>query len=280
MLDNFNFLNKTRWASRYGRFDPSANTQMRYTPECVSTKDGCLLLTAKPVDPSSNKGLPFVSGSIETKTDKEVLFSLSGNFRVVASIKLPKGKSSWCSLWLTGTRRKVEDGKEIGWPWCGEIDVFESNGCPDFLQMNTHSPRKGNPSKSQQQQRAYRAPFNTQDGFHLYKVEKLSDQTRFYVDNHLVHTVFYKDLHDPTPFTDPENEWILRLSHMVGGNFLEFPSGNKEFIDATKHIDSYPSSMEVDWIYTEQIRDLDLPKKSFWEVLEEFLLKILPNGIK
>lgn len=228
MLDNFNFLNKTRWAPRYGRFDPSANTQMRYTSECVSIKDGCLLLTAKPVDPSSNKGLPFVSGSIETKTDKEVLFSLSGNFRVAASIKLPKGKSSWCSFWLTGTRKKVEDGKEIGWPWCGEIDVFESNGCPDFLQMNTHSPRKGNPSKSQQQRRAYRTPFDTQDGFHLYKVEKFPDQIRFYVDNHLAHTVFYKDLHDPSPFTDPENEWVS-VSH----TWLEGTSSNSRV--ATKN---------------------------------------------
>jgi beta-1,3(4)-glucanase len=253
---------------------------MRYTPECVSVQNGVLSLTAKPVDPSTNKGQPFVSGSIETKTDKEVLFSLSGNFRVVASIKLPKGKSSWCSLWLTGTRKKVEGEEEIGWPWCGEIDVFESNGCPDFLQMNTHSPREGNPSKSQQQQRAYRAPFNTQDEFHLYKVEKFTDQIRFYVDDRLVHTVFYKDLYDPSPFTDPENEWVLRLSHMVGGKFLELPMGNKEFVDATKHIDSYPSSMEVDWIYTEQIREPLPPKRSFWEILEGFLWKILPKGIK
>lgn len=280
MLDNFNFLNESRWASRYGRFNSSDDTQMRYTPECVSVQNGVLSLTAKPVDPSTNKGQPFVSGSIETKTDKEVLFSLSGNFRVVASIKLPKGKSSWCSLWLTGTRKKVEGEEEIGWPWCGEIDVFESNGCPDFLQMNTHSPREGNPSKSQQQQRAYRAPFNTQDEFHLYKVEKLPDQIRFYVDDRLVHTVFYKDLYDPSPFTDPENEWVLRLSHMVGGKFLEFPMGNKEFVDATKHIDSYPSSMEVDWIYTEQIREPLPPKRSFWEILEGFLWRILPKGIK
>lgn len=280
MLDNFNFLNESRWSPQWGRFNSSDGTQMRYIPECVSTKDGCLLLTAKPVDPSTNKSQPFVSGSVETRTDKGVLFSLSGNFRVVASIKLPKGKSSWCSLWLTGTRKKIEDEREVGWPWCGEIDVFESNGCPDFLQMSTHSPRKGSPSKSQQQSRAYRAPFNTQDGFHLYKVEKFPDQIRFYVDDRLVHTVFYKDLYDPSPFTDPENEWVLCLSHMVGGNFLEFPGGNKEFVDATKHIDSYPSSMEVDWIYTEQVREPLPPKRSFWEVVEEFLLKFLPNGIR
>lgn len=280
MLDNFNFLNESRWAPRWGRFDPSADTQMRYTPECVTTQNGVLSLTAKSVDPSTNKGLPFVSGSIETRTDKEVLFSLSGNFRVVASIKLPKGRSSWCSLWLTGTRKKNEGGKEIGWPWCGEVDVFESNGQPDYLQMNTHSPREGNPSKSQQQQKVYRTPFNTQDGFHLYKVEKFSDQICFYVDDHLVHTVFYKDLYDSSPFTDPENEWVLRLSHMVGGKFLEFPAGDKTFVDATQHTDSYPSSMEVDWIYTEQIREPSPAKRSFWEVLEKFLWKILPEGIR
>lgn len=253
-------LNPNPWVPAYGAFDDGvgeggAATQMRYDPRNVIRHDEYVSLVAKSADPTVNKGKPFTSAAIETMTqpsaakpDRTPLFALSGEFRLIASLRLPRGLSSWSSLWLTGTRY---GGK---WPASGEIDVFEAKGhMPRYLQMNVHSPAAGDPGKSEQHKREVNVPFDTQAAFHIYMVEKYADHVAFYVDGVPVHTVMYSELHDPSPFTDPENTWVLRASHMVGGSFLESPDGDKTYVDATAHVASYPASFDVAWVCAEQI---------------------------
>lgn len=268
---NGNQLDTTKWGYQYGCFDPAQRSQVNYTdsPENVSVRDGYLNLTARysPTktkwdgtqiprtckDGSTTYDAPFTSGMITTKTkDGKVLYAAPGTgFYAEARIKLPTARSSWSSFWATGTKG--------GWPGNGEIDVFESKGYdPSFLMSNIHTPRAGNPKKTQQHQGMMHGDTATsQSEFHTYGVLKTSDAIEFYFDGQLTHRVKMQDMKGASnPFADPENNMVLKLNQMVGGSYLAKHDNwsDKTYVDATKFADDYKSAdgaastMYVDYV--------------------------------
>lgn len=266
-----NTLDTTKWGYQYGCFDPAQRSQVNYTdsPENVSVRDGYLNLTARysPTktkwdgtqiprtckDGSTTYDAPFTSGMITTKTkDGKVLYAAPGTgFYAEARIKLPTARSSWSSFWGTGTKG--------GWPGNGEIDVFESKGYdPSFLMSNIHTPRVGNPKKTQQHQGMMHGDTATsQSEFHTYGVLKTADAIEFYFDGQMTHRVKMQDMKGASnPFADPENGLVLKLNQMVGGSYLAKHDNwsDKTFVDATKFADDYKSAdgagstMYVDYV--------------------------------
>ena len=261
----------TKWGYQYGCFDPAQRSQVNYTdsPENVSVQDGYLNLTAR-YSPTKTKwdgaqiprtckdgstvyDAPFTSGMITTKTkDGTVLYAAPGTgFYAEARIKLPTARSSWSSFWATGTKG--------GWPGNGEIDVFESKGYdPSFLMSNIHTPRVGNPKKTQQHQGMMHGDTATsQSEFHTYGVLKTADAIEFYFDGALTHRVKMQDMKGASnPFADPENGLVLKLNQMVGGSYLAKHDNwsDKTFVDASKFADDYKSAdgagstMYVDYV--------------------------------
>ena len=253
-FDNFtgSGLDASKWSPVWGKFDPEKGTQMRFSDQNISARGGYLRLNGTVATGADAEKAPFLSGMVSTrKPDKgEVLFQAKGQFILSVRAKLPSAPSSWPGIWMTGTKGD--------WPACGEIDVLEAKGWqPKDYQVNTHSPRAGVPTKSQQNPKTYtkhlediNLPINTYNGqsdLNTYSVVKLNDRVDFYLDSTLIHTVKYSEMDDPTPFTDPENGWIIRLSHIIGGSFLEY-EGNREYVDATKHKDKYPSQMIIGFV--------------------------------
>lgn len=266
-----NKLDTTKWGYQYGCFDPAQRSQVNYTdsPENVSVQDGYLNLTAR-YSPTKTKwdgtqiartckdgstvyDAPFTSGMITTKTkDGTVLYAAPGTgFYAEARIKLPTARSSWSSFWGTGTKG--------GWPGNGEIDVFESKGYdPSFLMSNIHTPRVGNPKKTQQHQGMMHGNTATsQSEFHTYGVLKTADAIEFYFDGALTHRVKMQDMKGASnPFADPENNLVLKLNQMVGGSYLAKHDNwsDKTFVDASKFADDYKSAdgagstMYVDYV--------------------------------
>lgn len=266
-----NTLDTTKWGYQYGCFDPAQRSQVNYTdsPENVSVRDGYLNLTAR-YSPTKTKwdgtqiartckdgstvyDAPFTSGMITTKTkDGTVLYAAPGTgFYAEARIKLPTARSSWSSFWATGTKG--------GWPGNGEIDVFESKGYdPSFLMSNIHTPRVGNPKKTQQHQGMMHGDTATsQSEFHTYGVLKTSDAIEFYFDGQMTHRVKMQDMKGASnPFADPENGLVLKLNQMVGGSYLAKHDNwsDKTFVDASKFADDYKSAdgagstMYVDYV--------------------------------
>lgn len=254
-----NKLDTTKWGYQYGCFDPAQRSQVNYTdsPENVSVRDGYLNLTAR-YSPTKTKwdgtqisrtckdgstvyDAPFTSGMITTKTkDGKVLYAAPGTgFYAEARIKLPTARSSWSSFWATGTKG--------GWPGNGEIDVFESKGYdPSFLMSNIHTPRVGNPKKTQQHQGMMHGDTSTsQSEFHTYGVLKTADAIEFYFDGQMTHRVKMQDMKGASnPFADPENGLVLKLNQMVGGSYLAKHDNwsDKTFVDATKFADDYKSA--------------------------------------
>lgn len=266
-----NKLDTTKWGYQYGCFDPAQRSQVNYTdsPENVSVQDGYLNLTAR-YSPTKTKwdgtqiprtckdgstvyDAPFTSGMITTKTkDGKVLYAAPGTgFYAEARIKLPTARSSWSSFWGTGTKG--------GWPGNGEIDIFESKGYdPSFLMSNIHTPRVGNPKKTQQHQGMMHGDTSTsQSEFHTYGVLKTADAIEFYFDGQMTHRVKMQDMKGASnPFADPENGLVLKLNQMVGGSYLAKHDNwsDKTFVDATKFADDYKSAdgagstMYVDYV--------------------------------
>ena len=266
-----NTLDTTKWGYQYGCFDPAQRSQVNYTdsPENVSVRDGYLNLTAR-YSPTKTKwdgtqiartckdgstvyDAPFTSGMITTKTkDGKVLYAAPGTgFYAEARIKLPTARSSWSSFWATGTKG--------GWPGNGEIDIFESKGYdPSFLMSNIHTPRVGNPKKTQQHQGMMHGDTSTsQSEFHTYGVLKTADAIEFYFDGQMTHRVKMQDMKGASnPFADSENNLVLKLNQMVGGSYLAKHDNwsDKTFVDATKFADDYKSvdgagsTMYVDYV--------------------------------
>lgn len=268
--DEFNgtSLDTTKWGYQYGCFDPGQRSQAQYTDssENVSVHDGYLNLTAR-YSPTKTKwdgsqvprtckngsttyDAPFTSGMITTKkSDGEVLYAAPGSgFYAEARIKLPSARSSWSSFWGTGTKG--------GWPGNGEIDIFESKGYdPSYLMSNVHTPRVGNPKKTEQHQGMMQGDTaSSQSEFHTYGMLKTADAIEFYFDGKMTHRVRMSDIKGDNPFLDPENNLVLKLNHMVGGNYLTNANdwSDKTYVDATGFADDYKNAdgatMYVDYV--------------------------------
>lgn len=266
-------VDDSKWGYQYSCFDPKAKTQVHYTdsPENVNVSGGNLHLIARysPTREKWNKetkrmetvdrtctrtengqkieyAAPFTSAMIQTKDNKgNIMYAAQGDFYAEARIKLPKGRSSWSSFWMTGSKG--------GWPNNGEIDVFESKGWdPSYVQANVHTPRGSSPSKSEQHQGRFKGVDTTQSEFHTYGVEKSGDSVTFYLDGVRGHTVKYSELSGFNPFAVDGNGMVLRLNQMVGGTFLASDDGkNTEYVDATKYVSDYEgagSEMLVDYV--------------------------------
>ena len=244
-------LDTSKWSPVWGKFDPNKGTQMRFSDKNISVARGELKLTGTVAEGTDAEKAPFLSGMVSTrKPDKgEVLFQAKGQFILSVRAQMPFANPSWPGIWMTGTKGD--------WPACGEIDVLEAKGWQyaDY-QMNTHTPRAGEPTKSQQfaktlNKSGFSGTANIKDNSHTYSVVKLNDRVDFYFDATIVHTVRYSEMDDPTPFTDPENGWIIRLSHIIGGQFLDSggtEEGHDKYVDATKFKNNYPSSMYIDYV--------------------------------
>lgn len=261
-------LDTSKWGYQYGCFDPAQHSQAQYTdsPDNVAVHDGHLSLTAR-YSPTKTKwdgsqvprtckngdttyDAPFTSGMITTKTkDGKVLYAAPGTgFYAEARVKLPAGRSSWAAFWGTGTKG--------GWPANGEIDIFESKGYdPSFLMSNIHTPRAGNPKKTQQHQGAMHGDTATsQTEWHTYGLLKTADAIEFYFDGQMTHRVKMSDIKgESNPFADPDNNLVLKLNHMVGGSYLAKHDNwsDKTYVDATKYISDYEgagSEMLVDYV--------------------------------
>ena len=261
-------LDTSKWGYQYGCFDPAQHSQAQYTdsPDNVAVHDGHLSLTAR-YSPTKTKwdgsqvprtckngdttyDAPFTSGMITTKTkDGKVLYAAPGTgFYAEARVKLPAGRSSWAAFWGTGTKG--------GWPANGEIDIFESKGYdPSFLMSNIHTPRAGNPKKTQQHQGAMHGDTaSSQTEWHTYGLLKTADAIEFYFDGQMTHRVKMSDIKgESNPFADPDNNLVLKLNHMVGGSYLAKHDNwsDKTYVDATKYISDYEgagSEMLVDYV--------------------------------
>lgn len=223
--DEFNGANgsapdPTKWSFDIGGRNPNSELES-YTDRRanVQQRKGDLVITARKENFTGTDGVArqYTSARIRTKG----LFSQTyGRFE--ASIKLPLGKGIWPAFWMLGN-----DIDTVGWPKCGEIDIFENIGEPSTIYSTLHGPGYSGAH-------GISAKFALPDGqavntgFHLYAVEWAPDDIKFFLDNKLIAERTPADLPPGTRWVY-DHPFFIILNVAVGGAWPGDPDTTTKF---------------------------------------------------
>lgn len=190
--------------------------QQYYTEDNAVVENGVLKITAKA---ESINGFNYSSARLNT------LGKFGFNYgRIEFRAKMPFGGGTWPALWMMGT-----NFPEVGWPFCGEIDVMEHSGNDQGVVHGTvHFP--GNSGGNAIGQTTLVE--NVSEEFNLYTVEWDENHIKFAVNNQVYHTF---QNNSGLPFND---DFFIIMNVAMGGVFV----GN------TIDPNFVESSMEVDYI--------------------------------
>jgi beta-glucanase (GH16 family) len=137
-------------------------------------KNGALVIEAVfragHITPEGNK-FDFISGRIDTR--KKVEFTYGS---VAARIKMVEGSGLWPAFWALGNGE---------WPDCGEIDIMEYVGEPDWTSVALHGPGYSGETPLVNKVFLEKKPDATQ--WHIYSVDWTKDGFLFKVDGKLVY---------------------------------------------------------------------------------------------
>jgi beta-glucanase (GH16 family) len=197
-------------------------------PANVQQQNGNLVISALQEKYTGEDGIARDYTSARIKT--EGLFSQTyGRFE--ASIKLPLGKGIWPAFWMLGNNINT-----VGWPTCGEMDIFENIGEASTIYSTLHGPGYSG-AKGISAHASLPGGQAVNSAFHLYAVEWAPNDIRFYVDHILIAK--------RTPASLPAGaKWVFNqpffiiLNVAVGGDWPGNP-------DATT---TFPQQMLVDYV--------------------------------
>lgn len=145
----------------------------------------------------------FVSGRIDTHGKFDFTYG-----SISACIKLPAGSGLWPAFWVLGA------GK---WPTCGEIDIMENIGEPDWISAAVHGP--GFYGDRALVNNKYFASENDVTRWHIYTVDWTPDESLiFKVDNELIYRVTRPMVHTFGPWVFSNPKYII-LNFAVGGGY-------------------------------------------------------------
>lgn len=165
--------------------NPANNELQRYNNDGVSVSDGYLVLTAKR-ETNSSDTRSFTSGRVNSQGKYTFKYG-----KIEARVKIPKTyQGLWPAFWMMG-----DDIGSVGWPACGELDIFEMghsggftskdaserflNGC---LHYGTSDDHKQSPDPSRT------LDFSVQGEYVIFGCEWNVNQIRCYVRKDGVNT--------------------------------------------------------------------------------------------
>ncbi|GGD95374.1 family 16 glycosylhydrolase [Planktosalinus lacus] len=186
-----------------------------YTENNAEVSDGTLKIN---LIAESINGYNYSSSRINTLNNFDFNYG-----RIEIRAKLPEGGGTWPALWMMGS-----NFPDVGWPFCGEIDIMEHRGNEqDVIHGTLHFPgNSGGDAISQ----TTNVPGVSQE-FNNYTVEWSSENIQFAVNNEVYH-VFENN--SSVPFNDP---FFIILNVAMGGTF-----------GGTVDPNFSQSTMEIDYI--------------------------------
>lgn len=220
------------WTYDIGRGDNGwGNNELQYytdRPENVVVEDGMLKITAIKED---FEGASFTSARLLTKGLFEQQYG-----RFEARMKLPFGKGMWPAFWLLGAN--IDD---IGWPFCGEIDIMENAGSkPTIVSGAVHGPGYSGGEPILKKYEFEKSRVDSE--FHIYGIEWGPGYINYYIDDVLYFQITPNSLEDED--VDASN-WVydngpffMIINLAVGGNFDGNPTDKTVF----------PQTMYVDYV--------------------------------
>lgn len=192
-------------------------------------QDGVLIIQALKETYTGPDGIARNYTSARLKT--QGLFQATyGRFE--ARIKIPYGQGLWPAFWLLGA-----NVGQVGWPNCGEIDIFENIGRePSTIHGTVHGPGYSGAAGITS---AYTLPGGQRfaDDFHVFALEWETNVLRFYVDSTLYKTVTPADLPSGAAWVFDRPFFII-INVAVGGSWPGNPDSSTVF----------PQTMQVDYV--------------------------------
>jgi beta-glucanase (GH16 family) len=218
---------RTAWVYETGYV---RNNEMQYyhdRPENVFIRNGKLVLRAAsdPVPLPDGTVAPVTSGSLYTRTPYTY-----GKFE--ASVKVPPGRGVWPAFWMLGANQD-----EVGWPWCGEIDIMENVGyMPNVAHNVLHYQARNAMRNNEPAATSTLASLTT--AFNKFAAVWTPDNITLFVND--VQTLFVANdkrcREESWPYHKP---FFVKLNLAIGGAW-----GGVEGVDGAL----FPAAFEVDYV--------------------------------
>lgn len=150
-----------------------------------------------------SKSFDFISGRIDTKGKIEFIHG-----EISARIKMSFGAGLWPAFWLIG---------QGSWPDCGEIDIMEYVGEPDWISSAVHG--KGYSGDAALVNYYYFPTVNDVTNWHVYSLNLRQDRSmEFFVDDKLVYRVTKPMIEYFSPWIfDQPKSIVINLA--IGGGY-------------------------------------------------------------
>ena len=207
--------------------------------------DGALIIHARS-SPGfrTNQGanLDFISGRIHTRG--KVTFRYG---RVSARMKMPAIEGLWPAFWAIGISG--------AWPACGEIDIMEAVGEPDWMSMAVHGSSYSGEA-ALVNKKYFSAPDSIAE-WHVYSLECSPTCLSFFVDDELAYRITRPmvEFFGPWAF-DTEKFLILNLA--LGGTYPFKTNGVRQPYYGlpsltVREIQNNKALFVVDWVKITQL---------------------------
>lgn len=182
------------------------NELQYYRQQNASVQNGMLVITARQ---ESFGGFNYTSARMKTQGRRSF-----GYGRVEARMSAPQGMGLWPAFWMLG-----ENITSVGWPACGEIDIFEHVNNESQMHGTIHWA-DGNGAYAY-----YGGSYPTNvSNFHVYAIERDASGIRWFVDG----VQFWEaDTQNGVNGTQEfHNNFFVLLNLAVGGNWPGFNIDN------------------------------------------------------
>lgn len=196
----------------------------------VKQNNGNLELT---IIKENSNGKEYTSGSIVTRDKFHFTYG-----KIEGRFKMPNGKGLWPCFWTLGVNENP-----IGWPHCGEIDIFEHINSEEQVHGTAHWADAG----KQHISRGETFEVNVEE-WHVYSIEWTPQSIKWFVDGNLYNTVKIEGGNNSTDeFHKPH---YLLINFPIGGSWPGDPD------DTTP----LPATMYCDWVrYYEWVGEGNIP---------------------
>ncbi len=202
--------------------------------ENVKVEDGNLVLTAtwdsgNYLAPGKRDG-SVTSGRINTGGKFSMKYG-----KVEARIKPPEGSGIWPAFWMLGS-----NFGEIGWPYCGEIDIMEMSPLYYDEKTTICTAHWFDDDAGEHASYGSSKAFDESlaNDYHIFSLEWDANRIVGRIDGmtYMIRTI------DPATMDEFRNDFFIILNIAVGGGFGGAPDDTTE----------WPQKMYIDWIHCYQ----------------------------
>ncbi len=189
-----------------------------YRQENATVQNGMLVITARQ---ESFGGFNYTSARMKTQGRRSF-----GYGRVEARMSAPQGLGLWPAFWMLG-----DSITSVGWPACGEIDIFEHVNTDAQMHGTIHWADSGG------NYAYYGGSYSTNvSDFHVYAIERDASGIRWFVDG----VQFWEaDTQNGVNGTSEFHaNFFILLNLAVGGNWPGFNVNNG----------ALPAQLRVDYV--------------------------------